>query len=101
MARGKWHDFAMATSRKHKRLSDAYRFDGFRPLDEVQGVFGDRVARVVTLVRRSKKRAASAGRFTLAGTTAHDVMCATCPAVACGCTWTSRFAGFDVGATAA
>jgi hypothetical protein len=45
----------MATSRKRKRLSDAYRFDGFRPLEELDGVFGDPFARVITLVRPSKK----------------------------------------------
>ena len=53
-----WHDFAMATSRKRKRLLDAYRFPGFRPLEEVRGVFGDPKARVIILVRRSKKRSA-------------------------------------------
>lgn len=39
-----------------KRLLDAYRFPGFflRPLDEVKGVFGDPLVRVVKLVRRSK-----------------------------------------------
>ena len=35
-----------------KRLLDAYRVPGFRPLEEVKGVFGDPQARVVTLVRR-------------------------------------------------
>ncbi|MEX3582406.1 MAG: hypothetical protein VB137_06830 [Burkholderia sp.] len=47
---------AMATSRKRKHLSDAYRFEGFRPLQEIHDVFGDRVAPVIALVRRSKKR---------------------------------------------
>ncbi|MEX3583559.1 MAG: hypothetical protein VB137_15225 [Burkholderia sp.] len=46
---------AMATSRKRKRLSDAYRFEGFPPFKEIHGVFGDRVAPVIALVRRSKK----------------------------------------------
>ena len=57
--RGIRHDFGMATANRRKRLSDAYRFDGFRPLEEVRGVFGDPIARVVTLVRCSKKRALS------------------------------------------
>ena len=46
----------MATSRKRKRLLDAYRFAGFRPLEDVRGMFGDSAVRVVTLVRRSKNR---------------------------------------------
>ncbi|MGD9897430.1 MAG: hypothetical protein AB7T14_10200, partial [Candidatus Methylacidiphilaceae bacterium] len=61
----------MATSTK-KRLLDAYRFAGFRPLEAIKGVFGDPHARVVTLARRSKKRSAvCAGARTQAGTTAH------------------------------
>ena len=63
--------FAMPTSSKPKRLSDAYRFPGFRPRAMVRGIFGDRKARVITLVRRSKKRpAARAGRCITAATTA-------------------------------
>ena len=60
----------MATSSKRKRLLDAFQFPGFRPLKLVRGVFGDPWARVITLVRRSKKPSARnvAGR-TLAGTT--------------------------------
>lgn len=45
----------MANSTKRKRLLDAYRFAGFRPVETVCGVFGDPLARVVRLVRRSKK----------------------------------------------
>ena len=44
---------------KKKRLVDAYRFPGMRPLEQVRGVFGDPKARVITLVRRSKKRRAA------------------------------------------
>src|SRR3990172_4187 len=63
----------MATSAKQKRLLDAYRFIGFRPLEQLHGVFGDPKARVVTLVRRSKKRpAACADDCTRAGTIAAD-----------------------------
>jgi hypothetical protein len=39
---------------RRRRLDDAYRFHGFRPLATVRGVFGDPKARVVTLQRRSK-----------------------------------------------
>jgi hypothetical protein len=90
----------MATSRKRKRLSDAYRFEGFRPLEELHGVFGDPVARVVTLVRRSKKRAArdvvERAPFTIAE---RDVF-AICRAAARESTWSLRYAGSDVGAMA-
>jgi hypothetical protein len=41
---------------ERRRLLDAYRFSGFRPVDEVRGVFGDPHARIVALVRRSKKQ---------------------------------------------
>jgi len=51
----------MANSTKRKRrLWDAYAFPGFRPLPTVRGVFGDPKARVITLVRRSKKTPAAA-----------------------------------------
>ncbi len=47
----------MATSTKRpRRLLDAYRFPSFRPQATVKGVFGDPKARVVTLVRRGKNR---------------------------------------------
>ncbi|MEW9572712.1 hypothetical protein ABQJ54_13210 [Rhodanobacter sp. Si-c] len=55
----------MATSMKHpRRLLDAYRFPGFRPLVGVKGVFGDPKARVVMLVRRetTKKPRPKPGR---------------------------------------
>jgi hypothetical protein len=45
----------MATSHKRKRLLDAYRFPGFRLLEKTRGVLGGPKARVVTLVRCSKK----------------------------------------------
>jgi hypothetical protein len=54
MTAGIWHDVSMATSSKPKRLADAYRFPGFHPRAMLRGVFGDRKARVITLVRRSK-----------------------------------------------
>jgi hypothetical protein len=49
-----WHDLSMSTPKKSKRLLDAYRFAGFRPVATLRGVFGDPHARVVRLVRRSK-----------------------------------------------
>lgn len=41
--------------RKKKSLKDEYQFPGFYPKSEVEGVFGDPKARVITLVRRQKK----------------------------------------------
>ncbi|MBI3301100.1 MAG: hypothetical protein HYZ72_03340 [Deltaproteobacteria bacterium] len=84
----------MATAAKQKRLLDAYRFIGFRPLAHLQGVFGDPKAGVVTLVRRSKKRpAACADEGTRAGTIAADGECAICPAGRSGSPSSSRFGG--------
>jgi hypothetical protein len=48
----------LVTSMKRRLLLDAYRFPGFRPVEDLCGVFGDPHARVVRLVRRSKKRRA-------------------------------------------
>ena len=59
----------MPTSKKLKRLLDAYRFAGFRPVPQVSGVFGDAHARVVRLTRRSKKPSAMCvGECTRVGT---------------------------------
>jgi len=86
----------MATILKRKRLLDAYRFAGFRPLEEVRGVFGDPKVRVVTLVRRSKKQFARnvVGR-TWVGTTDPRGACAIFPAATHGSIWNSRFGGFS------
>ena len=46
----------MSSSTKPKALLDAYRLAGFRCQARLRGVFGDPKARVITLVRRSKKR---------------------------------------------
>ncbi|MCK6555778.1 hypothetical protein L6Q96_14570, partial [Candidatus Binatia bacterium] len=68
---------------KRRRLQDEYRFAGTRPLATVRGVFGDRMARIVTLVRRRKKRnAASAGKRSAASTIGVNAWCAICRAVA-------------------
>ena len=72
----------MANSIKRKRrLWDAYAFQGFRPLHTVRGVFGDPKARVITLVRRSKKTPVGpVVACTRAGTTAVRGWLAICPA---------------------
>jgi hypothetical protein len=88
----------MTTSSKHRRLFDTYRFTGFRPLEHVKGVFGDRLARVVTLVRRSKKRrAACAVEFIAAGTTVTIDAYATCRAGTRASTWTYKCAALPAG----
>ena len=74
-----------------RRLIDAYAFPGFRPLSSVRGVFGDPQARVVTLVRRSKKLSAEvAERVAFRGTTGLDDGCATYRQVTSACTSTLR-----------
>ena len=80
MAAEIWHDLRMPASSKPKRLADAYRFLGFQPRARLRGVFGDRKARVITLVRRSKKRSvALAGQHVTAGMTTQFVVRATSP----------------------
>jgi len=92
------NDSQMPSKPKKKRLLDAYRFPGFRPLDEVKGVFGDPFARVVTLVRRSKKHTAECVAANIrAGMTGVSVVFAICHAGHCGCTWSSRFDAYAVG----
>jgi hypothetical protein len=50
---------------KKKRLTDAYRFQGFTPSETVQGIFGDPKARVIHLNRSKKKQFARyVGKFT-------------------------------------
>jgi hypothetical protein len=66
--------------KRARRLIDAYAFPGFRPRARVRGVFGDPKARIVTLVRRSKKRAAvSADARIGVGTTDAHASFAICP----------------------
>jgi hypothetical protein len=86
----------MATLRKHKRLLDAYRFAGFHPQEEVRGIFGDSMARVVTFVRRSKKLSArSVVERTLAGTTARHDECGICPVATRASIWNWKSGEFS------
>jgi hypothetical protein len=81
----------LVTSAKRRRLLDAYRFAGFRRLDEVRGVFGDPHARVVTLVRRSKKRPAARAEENIpGGAIVSFVWLGTFRPAACACSWSSR-----------
>ena len=91
----------MATLPKQKRLLDAYRFAGFRAQVSVRGVFGDSKARIVTLVRGSKKRSARrVAERTRAGTTAPRDEPATCRVATRGSIWNSKCDEFCVDAAA-
>ena len=71
----------MPTLKRQRRLQDAYRFAGFRPLAAIRGVFGDPKARVITLVRRSKKQSVvPAAKRIRGGTTEGSGRHAICPA---------------------
>src|SRR5256714_14901825 len=66
-------------AKRRRRLWDAYCFPGFRPQPTVCGVFGDPIARVIRLTRRSKKRlVAVAGASRWAGTNARCGVGAAC-----------------------
>ena len=87
--------------KRRRRLWDTYAFEGLRPSPIVRGVFGDPKARVIALVRRSKKQSvAAAGRCTEVGTTAESARFEICRAAIRGCTWSSRYAGCFVEAVA-
>ena len=59
---------------KIKQLLDIYRFPGFVPLPHLRGIFGDRLAVLISLKRRRKKRCAAfvARRIGLTTTNARD-----------------------------
>ena len=84
----------MAISRKPKHILDAYGFPFFRPLEKIRGIFGDSKARVITLVRRSKKQSAMhvAERISF-GTTRRFGEFATSPVATHEFIWRSRFDG--------
>jgi len=68
------------STKRQRRLSDAYAFDGFRPQPTVRGIFGDPKARVIALLRRSKKQsAATVDEHRWAGTTGARGGFAICP----------------------
>jgi hypothetical protein len=92
----------MVTSTKRKRrLVDAYAFAGFRPQPTVRGIFGDPKACVIDLVRHSKKRpAAVVAEFTTVGTIGARGAFATFPAAIVACICSSRFAAFSARAVA-
>lgn len=82
----------MPTFKKLKRLLDAYRFAGFRPVPQVSGVFGDAHARVIRLTRRSKKQSAMCvGGRTRVGTIGGYAGFATSRVARFESIWNSRF----------
>jgi len=88
----------MAMSRKPKHILDAYRFPFFRPLEKIRGLFGDSKARIITLVRRSKKQSATpVAELNLVGTTRSFGEFATSPVATHASIWKSRFDGCCVG----
>jgi hypothetical protein len=91
----------MPTSRKRRRLVDTYSFPGFRPLATVQGVFGDPKARLITLVRRTKKRSVVTADWSIErGTTERSGGCEICPPPTCGFAWSWRSGAFSAAAVA-
>jgi hypothetical protein len=71
----------MARTAKRRELRDNHRFEGFTPSVTVKGVFGDSMARVIALTRRSKKRCvAPAVGNNQGGMTARFDGYAICPA---------------------
>lgn len=84
--------------RKKRELLDEYRFPGFYPKAGIQGIFGDPNARVITLVRRQKKRlVVLAGRFIGACTIERPVVFGTSRAGMPESIWNFRFGVFVVG----
>ena len=89
------------TAKQVRRLLDAYRFPGFRPQATVKGVFGDPKARIVTLVRRGKKRCAVAAVIgSPAGTTTSDDVFGTCHVATHASGWNLRCAACRAGCAA-
>jgi hypothetical protein len=75
-----------------KYLWDTYRFAGFTPSWTLDGLFGEPMARVLSLTHRSKKRlAGSALRFGAAGTISGHRLIGICRAAttAFTCGWRS------------
>ena len=79
------------------RLPDTYRFPGFCPKAIVRGIFGDPLARIVTLRRRRKKRSvAFAVNPNEASMIESFVESVTSPAAIRASSWKSRFDAWTV-----
>jgi len=78
--------------RKKRRLLDEYRFPGFRPKAEINGIFGDPRARLIRLTRGQKKQfAGSVEAPRKVSTTRKYAGYETCPAGMHESTWQWRF----------
>ncbi len=74
--------------RKRLRLSDSYRFPGFKPKEAITGIFGDSRARIVHLVRQGKKLyVVSAGHAIGLSMTESSDGCGISPAAIPASTW--------------
>jgi hypothetical protein len=82
----------MPKTRLPRRLADTYTFPNFRPLQTIQGLFGDPEARLIRLVRRGKKLSVeSAERFTGVGTIDATIGFAIFPMERCAFISSSRY----------
>lgn len=80
---------------KKRRLLDEYKFPGFHPRSEIQGIFGDPGARVIRLERRQKKRhVVAAALFIGATTTKPCDGYGICPAGMPGFIWKWKSGGY-------
>jgi hypothetical protein len=80
---------------KKRRLRDEYRYPGFSPRSEIQGIFGDAGARIIQLVRRQKKlHAVVAGKCTGAITTRRFAGYGIYPAAMSESIWEWKSGGF-------
>ena len=83
---------------KNRKLLDEYRFPGFCPRAEIQGVFGDPKARVIRLERTQKKQyAGNVARFIGVITTRRFAEYGIYPVGMRGYIWKWRFNGYYVG----
>jgi len=91
----------MPGASQKRRLWESYRFHGFTPSPTVNGVFGDRIARVIVLRRLGKKLpAAPAVTCNEPGTTARLGEFETSPAATGASSWMWKSAAFFAGAAA-
>ena len=88
-------------ARPKRRLSEVYKYPGFRPRATIREAEGDAGTLIVSLDRRSKKRiAAAAARRAESGTTVGDGVCAIWAVAAIGLFWSSTRDVWTVGAVA-
>jgi hypothetical protein len=84
--------------RTKRRLLDEYRFPGFHPGAEIQGIFGDPKARIIHLKRSQKKQFADAvEEFSGIITTRKDVGYGIYPVGIPGSIWRWRCVVFFAG----